>query len=179
MHQEAENPSNKITKSDLRDLTQRIAHGLRSNYGVGANGPNKDVVTVISYGQIMVPAVFYGVVAAGGVYSAASPSSTVSELARQITIGTSRLIVCSAEFKGLVTQAAKECGVPLDRVLVLESSPSWRLASLDGKVNAISDKKLDWQRITDPTALTKSLITILWSSGTTGLPKGRCVCLSL
>jgi acyl-CoA synthetase (AMP-forming)/AMP-acid ligase II len=172
LHLEATNPSNKITKSDLRDLTQGIAHGLREHYGVGANGPNKDVVTVISYGQPMVPAAFYGIIAAGGVYSAASPSSTVADLARQITVGTSRLLVCGSEHKGVATQAAKQCNLPLDRVLVLESSPSWSLTSLDGKVNAISNEKLKWNRITDPVALTKSLIVILWSSGTTGLPKG-------
>ncbi|KIW67053.1 hypothetical protein PV04_06330 [Phialophora macrospora] len=172
LHLEATNPSNKITKSDLRDLTQGIAHGLRQHYGVGANGPNKDVVTVISYGQPMVPAAFYGVIAAGGVYSAASPSSTVADLARQITVGTSRLVVCGSEHKEVVTQAAKQCNLPLDRVLVLESSPTWSLKSLDGKVNVISNEKLKWTRITDPVALTKSLIVILWSSGTTGLPKG-------
>lgn len=175
MHQEAANPSNKITKSDLRDLVRRIAHGLRHKYGVGANGPNKDVVTVISYGQPMVAAAFYGIVAAGGVYSAASPSSTVAELARQVNVGTSRLIVCSSEFKDLATQAAKQCNLSVDRILVLESSPSWSLTSLDGRVNVISDQRLDWQRITDPTALKKSLIVILWSSGTTGLPKGMLI----
>ena len=172
LHLEATNPSNQMTKKDLRDLTHRIAHGLRQYYGVGANGPNKDVVTVISYGQIMVPAAFYGVIAAGGVYSAASPSSTVAELARQINVGMSRLVVCGSEHKEVAMQAAKQCDLPLDRVLVLDSSPSWSLTSSDGKTNVISDQELKWQSITNPTALKKSLIVILWSSGTTGLPKG-------
>lgn len=172
LHLEAANPSNKMTKSDLRDLTQRIAHGLRHHYGIGANGPNKDVVTVISYGQPMVPAAFYGTIAAGGVYSAASPSSTVADLARQINVGTSNLIVCGPEHKDVATKAAKQCSLPADRILVLESSPSWSLKSLDGKVDVISHRKLTWDRITDPSKLKKSLIVILWSSGTTGLPKG-------
>lgn len=172
MHIDADNPSNKVTKASLRDLTQRVAHGLRQSYQIGSNGPNKDVVTVISYGQPLVAAVFYGVIAAGGVYSAASPSSTVSELARQIKIGTSRLIVCGTEHKDIAVNAANECGVPLKRVLILESSPSWRLYSVEDSLNVISNQKLSWERITDPEKLKKSLITILWSSGTTGLPKG-------
>ncbi|KIW95429.1 uncharacterized protein Z519_04013 [Cladophialophora bantiana CBS 173.52] len=172
LHLEASNPSNKIAKKDLLDLTQRIAHGLRHHYGVGAKGPDKDVITVISYGQPLVPAAFYGTIAAGGVYSAASPSSTVADLARQVSVGTSRLIICGSEHKDLATQAAKQCNLPLERILVLQSSPSWSLTSLDGRINVISDQTLKWERITDPTALKKSLIVILWSSGTTGLPKG-------
>lgn len=173
LHTEAANPSNTVTRNDLRDLTQRIAYGLRHEYGIGSNGPNKDVVTVISYGQPLVAAAFYGVIAAGGVYSAASPSSTVADLTRQVTIGTSRLIVCSAEFKELATRTAKACSIPLNRILVLESSPLWRLASIYGGIDVISEQKLSWQKITDPETLKKSLITILWSSGTTGLPKGK------
>ena len=76
LHAEAANPDNKITKAELRDLVERVSHGLRSSYGVGAQGPNKDVVTVITYGSLLVPAAYYGVIGAGGVFSAASPSST-------------------------------------------------------------------------------------------------------
>ncbi|KAK5721263.1 hypothetical protein LTR17_014725 [Elasticomyces elasticus] len=172
LHQEAANPSNTVTKRQLRELVERIAHGLRHNYGVGVNGPNKDVITVISYGQIMVPAAFHGVVAAGGVYSAASPSSTVAELARQVKIGNSRLLICGQEHEEVAAKAAKECGLPLTSVLLLESSPKWKLRSIDGSIDAISSSRLPWQRITDRKALKNSLITILWSSGTTGLPKG-------
>ncbi|EEH49929.1 uncharacterized protein PADG_06008 [Paracoccidioides brasiliensis Pb18] len=172
LHLAADNPSQVLTKKDLRDLTERVAYGLRTNYGIGANGPNTDVVTVVSYGHPFVPAAFYGTIAAGGVYSAASPSSTVADLARQVTVGNSRLIICGKEMKEVASQAAKQCNLPLDRVLVLESDPAFKFCSLEGNVNVISEGKLTWQRITDPAALTKSLIVILWSSGTTGLPKG-------
>lgn len=120
----------------------------------------------------MIPAAFFGVIAAGGVYSAASPSSTVSELARQISIGGSDLIICSSEHVDVARKAAAQCNVPVDRVLVLESGPKRKLESLGSCVNALSSNRLPWQTITDRTSLKNSLITILWSSGTTGLPKG-------
>lgn len=126
----------------------------------------------MSYGSIMIPTAFFGVIAAGGVYSAASPSSTVSELARQISIGKSNLVICSEEHINVAKEAAKQCNVPLDRVLVLSSSPDRKLESLGSGVSAISSNRLPWTTITDRTALKSSLITILWSSGTTGLPKG-------
>jgi 4-coumarate--CoA ligase len=193
IHQEAANPENKVTKGQLRDLTERIAHGLRHNYGIGKDGPNKDVVTVISHGQILVPAVYFGIIAAGGVYSAASPSSTVSELKRQVDIGNSRLIVCGSEHIDAASKAATELSLPLSNVLLLDSTyQKWSLSSVEGGINALSDERLPWPRITDPTALKNSLVTILWSSGksiecpvnahcwliphhnvgTTGLPKG-------
>ncbi|KFY93207.1 hypothetical protein V500_03820 [Pseudogymnoascus sp. VKM F-4518 (FW-2643)] len=87
IHLEAGNDANSVTKSQARDLTQRIAHGLRSKFNIGAAGPGKDVVVSISSGQPLLPVLFYGVVAAGGVYSAASSSFTTPELARQITQG--------------------------------------------------------------------------------------------
>lgn len=125
----------------------------------------------MSYGQLMIPVAFYGVIAAGGVYSAASPSSTVSELARQITIGKSNLVICSEEHVEVAKAAAGESGVPLERILVLSSEPR-RLESLGDGINVISSSCMSWQKITSRPALRQSLITILWSSGTTGLPKG-------
>lgn len=172
-HVDTTDPNNFLTKFGLQTLAQRIAYGLRTNYSVGASGPDKDVVTVISNGQILVPAVFYGVLAAGGIYSAASPHSTVPELTRTVNIGTSKLIICGTEFVDVATKAAKECGLPLSRVLVLDSTAGkWSLKSVEGGINAVSAQQLPWTRITDPEALKKSIIVILWSSGTTGLPKG-------
>lgn len=173
LHADAANPENKVTKAELLVVLQNIAHGLRHKYGVGSNGPDKDVVTVISYGQMLVPAVFFGVIAAGGVYSAASPSSTVSELVRQVKTGKSNLIICGAEHVDVARKAAAECGLPKENVLLLDSTyRNWKLESVDGKINAMSRQKLKWRKIFDPEKLKKSLICILWSSGTTGLPKG-------
>ena len=121
----------------------------------------------------MVPALFYGVIAAGGVYSAASPSSTVSELSRQIEVGGSRLVVCGTDLRDVAVRAAEMCGVGRERVLVLESSPECRLRNVEGSRDVISDEGLDWMKIEDERQLKESLIVILWSSGTTGPPKGE------
>ncbi|KAJ7494975.1 hypothetical protein FB451DRAFT_1121591 [Mycena latifolia] len=174
LHADAADPSNRVTKATLRSLTQRIAHGLRAHFDIGARGPNTDIVTVISGGQVLVPAAFFGIIAAGGVYSAASPSSTPADLARQVRIGTSRLVIAGRAHAGVAREAAAQCGLDAGRVvLVLDSSPGrWSLKSVDRSMDALSDQTLEWERVTDPKALEESLITILWSSGTTGLPKG-------
>lgn len=116
---------------------------------------------------------FYGVIAAGGVYSAASASFTASELSRQMKQGSSNLIFCSEDARDVAVKAAVECGVPLSRVVVIKSSPEWSMVSLEDDVKCLpSNGKLDWERITDQEELDNSLVCLLYSSGTTGVPKG-------
>lgn len=149
-----------------------MAYGLRHHYGIGAEGPYKDVVTVFSSGQPFVPAVLFGVVAAGGVFSAASHSFTPRELVRQIEQGKSNLLICSSDLEHVGLSAAKICGLSPDRVVVMGASPSWSLRSADGQVAVTTDDRLPFKRVTDKEELKRSLIMLLWSSGTTGVPKG-------
>ncbi|KAI5250695.1 acetyl-CoA synthetase-like protein [Aureobasidium subglaciale] len=172
IHAEANDSSKVITKSQARTLTRQIAYFLRHEYGVGQDGHDEDVVATVSTGQHALACVFYGVVAAGGVYSAASPGATVGELIRQIQDGPAKIIICSADVKPLAEATATAVGLPKRNILVFESTPEIRLESIDGSVRCDFDKELAWKTITDPAELEKSRICMLYSSGTTGLPKG-------
>ncbi|KAF4120892.1 Acyl-CoA synthetase (AMP-forming)/AMP-acid ligase II [Geosmithia morbida] len=172
LHGEAKNPEYILTKARLRQLTCQFAAFLRDQYGIGASGPGKDVVVTVSTGQSALASIFYGVIAADGVYSAASYSGTPKDLARQIRDGPSKLLICSKGLTKLATEAATDAGLALSNVLILESFPEVRLYSLDGSVECRFDRELAWRKITDATELEKSKICLLYSSGTTGLPKG-------
>jgi 4-coumarate--CoA ligase len=131
---------------------------------------------VISSGQILLPALFYGVIAAGGVYSAASVSFTASELERQIRHGDGKVVVCSEDAREVAVEAARRCGIGMDRVLMVSSSPEWRIESLEGRKSVLPSRgKLDWERIREKRVLDESLICLLYSSGTTGIPKGLSI----
>ncbi|KAF1810597.1 4-coumarate-CoA ligase [Eremomyces bilateralis CBS 781.70] len=173
LHIDAANPSNYLTKSTTISLTEQFAHAFRTRFGIGAAGPNHDVVVGFSSLQILLPVAFYGTVAAGGVFSAASHSFTPAELARQVTQGDAKLLITSADLVEVAVEAAGICGLGLDRVLVLESDAGkWGMRSVDGSFGGWTEERLMWERVTDPVRLEESLIILLYSSGTTGAPKG-------
>ncbi|RDW89131.1 hypothetical protein BP6252_01163 [Coleophoma cylindrospora] len=171
IHAEAADPSICITKSQARDLLRKVAHGLRHQFSIGSSGPGKDVVVCVSSGQCLLPIMFYAVIAAGGIYSAASPAATATDVARQIKQGRCNLIVCNKDAKDLAVAAARECNIPLDRVILMEPSPC-SMKTLEGNLDVVSEEMLEWERITDRKQVDESVILMLYSSGTTGIPKG-------
>lgn len=176
---EAKDAERYITKARARELSKQFAFFLRKNYGIGAAGTEReDVVVTVSTGQSALPCIFYGVIAADGIYSAASHSSTVGDLARQIRAGNGKVLVCSRDLAKLAAEAARNVGLPERNVLVLESHPDVKLSSIDGSVICDFKGSLSWRRITDREQLEKSKICILYSSGTTGLPKGNSTSLT-
>jgi 4-coumarate--CoA ligase len=74
-------------------------------------------------------------------------------------------------------------GLGLERVLVLDSRAGrWGWRSLEGgrswrpRVDELErgrGKRLTWERVTDEKQLEESVICLLYSSGTTGVPKGK------
>jgi 4-coumarate--CoA ligase len=179
LHAEAADPSNCINKAETRAYTKRLAYHLRKTFGIGANGAGKDVVVCMSSGQVLLPTVFYATIAAGGIYSAASSAFTPAELTRQVKQGKSGLIVASKDCERVAVRTARKCGIAMHRVLILDSMGGERsLVAVSGGRNFIEEsaahpyETMDWEVITDKQKLENSVICLLYSSGTTGVPKG-------
>ena len=179
LHAEAADTSNCITKAETRAYSKRLAYHFRNTFGIGKNGPGKDVVVCMSSGQVLLPTIFFATIAAGGIYSAASSAYTSTELTRQVKQGRSSLIVASKDCKNVAIETAKKCGIALHRVLILDSMEGERsLQSVSGSRNYVDKaearpyESLDWEVITDKKQLEDRVICLLYSSGTTGVPKG-------
>ena len=180
IHISAADPSLVLTISRARQLTEATSSSLRRHFGIGANGAGKDIVSVISTGHYLLPVAFYGIIAAGGVFSAASSASTAGELSKQIQGAGSKVLLCVAETKDVAVRAAEEAGWGKNgggRVLVMSEGKEWTIKPVEanglGKNLIDEQQRLPWKRITDPYELENSLVTLIYSSGTTGLPKGR------
>jgi len=132
-------------------------------------------VTLISTGDFRLPVIFYSVIAAGGVVSSVSSASTVGELSRAIRQCDSKLVVCNDDTKGVALAAARERGLPAARVLVIGSGREYAVLSAQDGLAVLMGEKMDWARTTDRRELEDSLICLLYSSGTTGLPKGNLI----
>lgn len=160
-------------------MLRKVAYVLRHTCGIGSNGQlGKDVVLTISSGNPFLPILFYGVVAAGGVLSGVGTSLRVGEMVRQVQDAEAKVIVCSPEYASVATNVASQCGISSGNVLVIDSSTrgSWTLrrSAADGPdtIAQSQDKMQDWDRITDSKDLQDTIIALVYSSGTTGLPKG-------
>ncbi|KAI1363951.1 hypothetical protein F5Y08DRAFT_329020 [Xylaria arbuscula] len=172
IHADAAEPSDNLTKARLLQLSKKAAHVFRYQYGVGADGPDKDVVFNISTGHFMIPVMFYAAITAGGIFSSTSPASTPDEFAYQLRQTDAKVIVCTPDLKETALAAAQKVGLAPRNILVYGGTKDlefWEAGS--GAKVPISNQELDWKRITDPVELENSVICLLFSSGTTGLPK--------
>ncbi|KAL4884443.1 hypothetical protein BJY04DRAFT_225644 [Aspergillus karnatakaensis] len=175
LHAEAADPTNHITKAQARTIVKRLIHVFRNNFGIGANGRGGDAVLCMSSNQVLLPVIFFAIIGAGGAYAAASAALTTLEVVKQLRQCKSQLIVTCTENRSKALEAARQCGIPPNRVLILESMGHKRSLCntvQPGRNYVQSTAELEWDRISDIKTLEDTTICLLYSSGTTGPPKG-------
>lgn len=130
----------------------------------------------------MNPLLFYSTVAAGGIWSGASTAFTVSELVRQIKDADAKLLICTSEFVERTIEAAKQCNIPLDKVLVLDASTpnDWKLLTVGDRKNVldvVNGKKLEWKKLTTQKECHDVTGCLLYSSGKCHVLPAACFIL--
>lgn len=127
-----------------------------------------DVVLVFSPNDLLYPSTIYGIICAGGIFTGANPAYTATELTHQLTHSSAKFIIVDPALLSVAKASMQKAGMSEDKIITFRQTPGHRsLADITR-----SGKELQWTPITDPTVLLEKTVILLYSSGTTGLPKG-------
>ena len=165
------NPSVFVTLSKARELTQQIGRSLRE-LGIGQDGPGKDIVITFVENQIMIAPTIYGILCAEGICATCPPTATAFELARQIRVSNPNALICSPQTRPVAEEALKLSERSTNFPLLIMHSPTLTLWDSSAHKSILTTGTLHIPSITDPATLTNRTALLIYSSGTTGLPKG-------
>jgi acyl-CoA synthetase (AMP-forming)/AMP-acid ligase II len=131
--------------------------------GLGARGLEPGgVVGIFSPNLPEYALAFHGIARAGGTVTTVNPVATAKELARQLSDAGARILLTAPPFLATAQEAAEDAGV--DTVVVFgEAEGATPFSELLGDPASAPDVSID---------PAEDLVTLPFSSGTTGLPKG-------
>jgi acyl-CoA synthetase (AMP-forming)/AMP-acid ligase II len=146
-----------ITHGQLAAYVDRVAAALH------AKGLRKgDVVAVFCPNTPWYPVVFHGIAAAGCVMSPINSLYTPDEIAFQLRDSGAKLLITVSPFLDRALAAAEK--TPVDEIVVMDGAEG-RASLLDLLSSDAPSVEIEFDPAND-------LVTLPYSSGTTGLPKG-------
>ncbi|TYP83764.1 AMP-binding protein [Blastococcus xanthinilyticus] len=146
-----------ITHGQLAQYVDRVAANLH------ARGLRKgDVVAVFCPNTPWFPVVFHGIAAAGCVMSPINSLYTPDEIAFQLKDSGAKILITIGLFLDRATAAAEKS--PVDEIVVLDGA--------EGHANLFDLLGADAPSVQVDIDPANDLVTLPYSSGTTGLPKG-------
>ncbi|KAF2101927.1 4-coumarate-CoA ligase 2 [Rhizodiscina lignyota] len=160
----------RVNWEQVKEYSIYISTALVKEYGMQPG----DTVSLFSQNSIWYPVALHGAVRAGGKVSGASPAYNVEEMTYALKVAQAKFIFTSPGSKDVGFAAAKEAGIPKERVFLLEGNiPGYptihdliRIGKNYGESEQIPAFKIP------PGKKNKDVCGFLsFSSGTTGLPK--------
>ncbi|OAL53362.1 4-coumarate-CoA ligase-like protein [Pyrenochaeta sp. DS3sAY3a] len=158
--------SRSYTFAQVKETAQNFGKGLKALW----DWQKGDVLALYTPNCIDTPAVTWGCHWAGGILSPANPNYTVEELTFQLKDSGARGIVTQLPFIKNAQQAAKNVGIPLDKVIVMgdQKDPAHVVKHFTSIINTSGSAKYRRTKARPD----QDLAFLVYSSGTTGHPKG-------
>lgn len=115
--------------------------------------------------------VFQGVVAAGGVFTGTNVGYKAFELAHHIKTARAKFVLAAPEFVDSILQVADECGLSKSHIILFDSHDQATPNGYTRWTDLLKHGEEEWIRFDDENSCEETTAALLFSSGTTGLPK--------
>ena len=154
------------TFGQVKSTALEFGKGLKSNW----QWKKGDVLAIFSPNSIDIPPVIWGTHWAGGVITTANPAYTAEELAFQLKDTDARVLAAQMSSLSVAVEAASLAGIPEERIILIgdERHPDAKYKHFTSVLNISRSTRYLKTRV-DPA---KDLAFLVYSSGTTGVPKG-------
>ncbi|KAJ3574028.1 hypothetical protein NP233_g2050 [Leucocoprinus birnbaumii] len=161
-----------IFEAEAKHRTYALAKALQHKWGISKD----DVVCIFSPNDIDYGVAIWAVHLVGGIVTPGNPSYTTDELAHQIKLTKSALIIAHPACQKTVLAAAKATGVPDSRVIFIRDGPHGHVWTFDSLIafGESSSGGLAERRFSNGEAR-DALAFLSLSSGTTGKPKAVAI----
>ncbi|KAF8578013.1 acetyl-CoA synthetase-like protein [Ramaria rubella] len=162
---DAADPTQFVTGLQLRSIAKRLGKGLRERAGIR----DGDVVFLCSPNTIHFPAFYFGAVCAGAIFTGANPAYGEFELMHQLSNSGAKAVFASPETFSLVRTCALKARIPAENIFLFENRSVPGFTTFHDLLNY---GELEWERMSNVDQLSDTIVSLNYSSGTTGLPKG-------